>query len=63
MGLRRNARVLAAIVAIGFATGARASDDVVPLRIVTFNAEFLSAPQVTQGQIQNYRFDDGRQQS
>jgi endonuclease/exonuclease/phosphatase family metal-dependent hydrolase len=39
-----------------------ANEDFVPLRIVTFNAEFLAAPGVRQGEIQNYRFDHGRRQ-
>src|SRR5262245_62012364 len=52
------------IVALPFGAlpNCNAADDVTPLRIVTFNSEFLSAPQVTQGQLENYRFDYGRQQ-
>ncbi len=38
------------------------ADDAIPLRIVTFNAEFLTAPDVRQGNIQNYRFEYGRTQ-
>jgi endonuclease/exonuclease/phosphatase family metal-dependent hydrolase len=41
---------------------ALAADDFVPLRIVTFNAEFLAAPGVTPGEIQNYQFEPGRRQ-
>ncbi|MEX2309544.1 MAG: endonuclease/exonuclease/phosphatase family protein [Pirellulales bacterium] len=36
------------------------ADEAIPLRIVTFNAEFLAAPRVRQGNIQHYRFDYGR---
>jgi endonuclease/exonuclease/phosphatase family metal-dependent hydrolase len=39
-----------------------AAEETIPLRIVTFNAEFLTAPDVRQGNIQNYRFDYGRTQ-
>jgi endonuclease/exonuclease/phosphatase family metal-dependent hydrolase len=39
-----------------------AQQDFVPLRIVTFNAEFLAAPGVTPGEIQNYQFEHGRRQ-
>jgi endonuclease/exonuclease/phosphatase family metal-dependent hydrolase len=45
----------------GFLTNPAAAENV-PLRIVTFNAEFLSAPGVTPGTIQNYRFAPGRKQ-
>jgi hypothetical protein len=38
------------------------ADEAIPLRIVTFNSEFLAAPRVTQGNIENYRFDHGRTQ-
>jgi endonuclease/exonuclease/phosphatase family metal-dependent hydrolase len=38
------------------------ADDHIPLRIVTFNAELLSAPRVSPGQINKYRFDDARLQ-
>jgi endonuclease/exonuclease/phosphatase family metal-dependent hydrolase len=41
---------------------ASAAGDAIPLRIVTFNSEYLSAPGVTPGEIQNYRFDHGRRQ-
>ena len=41
---------------------ASAATETTPLRIVTFNAEFLTAPRVRQGNIQNYRFDYGRTQ-
>jgi endonuclease/exonuclease/phosphatase family metal-dependent hydrolase len=37
-----------------------AAQDRVDLRIVTFNAELLSAPRVSPGQIDKYRFDEGR---
>jgi endonuclease/exonuclease/phosphatase family metal-dependent hydrolase len=43
-------------------TAVAATDDATPLRIVTFNSEFLAAPRVTRGNIQNYRFDYGRTQ-
>lgn len=52
-------------VLAGFVLGPpalRAAEDAIPLRIVTFNGEFLAAPRVTQGNIQNYRFDYGRTQ-
>jgi endonuclease/exonuclease/phosphatase family metal-dependent hydrolase len=39
---------------------AGAADDPMPLRIVTFNAELLSAPGVTPGMLQKYRFDYAR---
>ena len=38
------------------------AEEFLPLRIVTFNAEFLAAPGVTPGEIQNYRFHYGRRQ-
>jgi endonuclease/exonuclease/phosphatase family metal-dependent hydrolase len=41
---------------------AHAHEEFVPLRIVTFNAEFLAAPGVTPGEIENYRFEHGRRQ-
>lgn len=44
------------------AVPAATADGTLPLRIVTFNSEFLAAPHVTQGTIQNYRFDYGRSQ-
>lgn len=37
-----------------------ASDDTIPLRIVTFNAELLNAPGVTPGNLEKYRFEYGR---
>lgn len=40
----------------------RAADETVAVRIVTFNAELLSAPRVSPGQIDKYRFDDARKQ-
>jgi endonuclease/exonuclease/phosphatase family metal-dependent hydrolase len=49
-------------VFVASACVAQAQQDVVPLRIVTFNAEFLAAPGVTPGEIQNYRFAHGRRQ-
>ncbi|TWT96958.1 Endonuclease/Exonuclease/phosphatase family protein [Botrimarina colliarenosi] len=37
-----------------------AAADVTPLRIVTFNAEILTAPSVNAGQLQKFRFDYAR---
>jgi endonuclease/exonuclease/phosphatase family metal-dependent hydrolase len=39
-----------------------AAEETIPLRIVTFNAEYLAAPGVRTGTIQNYRFDYARGQ-
>jgi endonuclease/exonuclease/phosphatase family metal-dependent hydrolase len=39
-----------------------AHENFLPLRIVTFNAEFLAAPGVTPGEVENYRFEHGRRQ-
>jgi endonuclease/exonuclease/phosphatase family metal-dependent hydrolase len=39
-----------------------AAGEALPLRIVTFNAEFLAAPHTRTGNIQHYRFDYGRRQ-
>src|SRR5688572_14991596 len=33
-----------------------------PLRIITFNSEILTAPGVTAGQLEHYRFDYAREQ-
>jgi len=41
---------------------ARAPEDAVALRIVTFNAQLLSAPRVSPGQLDKYRSDLGRKQ-
>jgi endonuclease/exonuclease/phosphatase family metal-dependent hydrolase len=41
-------------------SAAQVADDPIPLRIVTFNAELLSAPRVSPGRIDKYRFDVGR---
>ena len=41
---------------------AAVAEESIALRIVTFNAEFLTAPRVRQGNIQNYRLDHGRTQ-
>ena len=50
------------LIASVWATHLQAAAETIPLRIVTFNAEFLTAPRVRQGNIQNYRFDYGRTQ-
>jgi endonuclease/exonuclease/phosphatase family metal-dependent hydrolase len=61
--LRRAVGVVGcAIVTCCCAKLASARDDTIPLRIVTFNAEFLAAPGVTPGEIQNYQFEHGRRQ-
>ncbi len=63
MSIQAKIRCVAILWAVCFAGQfALAEENVVPLRIVTFNAEFLAAPGVTPGEIQNYRFDHGRQQ-
>jgi endonuclease/exonuclease/phosphatase family metal-dependent hydrolase len=41
---------------------AGAADETIPIRLVTFNAEFLAAPRTATGTIQHYRFDYGRSQ-
>jgi endonuclease/exonuclease/phosphatase family metal-dependent hydrolase len=56
-------RCVATLFAVCCASAAAlAEKDFVPLRIATFNSEYLSAPGVTPGEIQNYRFDHGRRQ-
>jgi endonuclease/exonuclease/phosphatase family metal-dependent hydrolase len=45
----------------GFQPAAPAGD-VVPVRIVTFNAELLAAPRVSPGQIDKFRFDVARRE-
>jgi endonuclease/exonuclease/phosphatase family metal-dependent hydrolase len=50
------------VVAVGTLAQLSAAEDTIPLRIVTFNAEFLAAPRTATGTIQNYRFDYGRTQ-
>jgi endonuclease/exonuclease/phosphatase family metal-dependent hydrolase len=57
----------AVCLAVALALGSRpriaaGANEAIPLRIVTFNAEFLAAPQTRTGTIQNYRFDYGRRQ-
>jgi endonuclease/exonuclease/phosphatase family metal-dependent hydrolase len=52
--------ILFAAVKFGAAQSPRASDELVSVRIVTFNAELLAAPRVSPGQIDKYRFDVGR---
>ena len=52
-------------VVFGFvflASGALQAQESTPLRIVTFNAEILTAPRVRAGQIQRFRFDFARGQ-
>jgi endonuclease/exonuclease/phosphatase family metal-dependent hydrolase len=55
-------RIVFLMAVFSFSCAANGHEDFVPLRIVTFNAEFLSAPGVTPGEIQNYRFEHGRRQ-
>jgi endonuclease/exonuclease/phosphatase family metal-dependent hydrolase len=55
-------RILATIGLVGWLATALAAEGVLPLRIVTFNAELLNAPRVTPGQLQKYRFDYARRQ-
>jgi endonuclease/exonuclease/phosphatase family metal-dependent hydrolase len=62
MNIQAIVRCVATLWALCCASVALAADDFLPLRIVTFNAEFLAAPGVTPGEIQNYRFDHGRRQ-
>ena len=50
------------VITLGCPPGIAAAEDSIRVRIVTFNGEFLAAPRVTQGTIQNYRFDYGRTQ-
>lgn len=51
--------VLLTVWMLAAATSA-VSADTVPLRIVTFNAEILTAPRVRAGQLDKYRFDYAR---
>ena len=62
MSIQAKLRCVAMFWAVCCASVARTAEDFVPLRIVTFNSEYLSAPGVTPGEIQNYRFDPGRRQ-
>jgi endonuclease/exonuclease/phosphatase family metal-dependent hydrolase len=52
--------LLSAALLATCAAPTRAADEAIPLRIVTFNAELLSAPRVSPGTIDKYRFDVGR---
>ncbi|MEX2317787.1 MAG: endonuclease/exonuclease/phosphatase family protein [Pirellulales bacterium] len=54
--------LLCAVLALDGIAPASAADDAISLRIVTFNAELLSAPRVSPGRIVKYRFDDARNQ-
>jgi hypothetical protein len=54
--------LLSILLAIAGGLSVRAAEESLPLRIVTFNAELLSAPRVSPGQISKYRFDDARRQ-
>jgi len=56
-----NLLLLCLLGVVGWSAPARAGD-VIPLRIVTFNAELLNAPRVTPGSLQKYRYDYGRRQ-
>jgi endonuclease/exonuclease/phosphatase family metal-dependent hydrolase len=55
-------RIVAVLALWGASGVCQADDEFVPLRIVTFNAEYLAAPGVTPGEIENYRFEHGRRQ-
>src|SRR5688572_468624 len=50
----------AAILAAASALPVRAAENVIPVRIVTFNAELLNAPRVSPGTINKFRFDHAR---
>lgn len=52
-------RYFALLLVLSGATSA-ALAETVPLRIVTFNAEILTAPRVRAGQLQKFRFDHAR---
>ncbi len=58
MHLCRVAAVLSASLLL--ASLGSAQQSTVPLRIVTFNAEILTAPRVRAGQLQKFRFDHAR---
>ncbi len=59
MSINRCFRLTA--VCLGFLVGdAALATEATPLRIVTFNAEILTAPGVRAGQLQRYRFDYAR---
>ncbi len=49
-------------VVLSVASSVASSQQSTPLRIVTFNAEILTAPRVRAGQLQKYRFDFARRQ-
>lgn len=51
---------LAAVASLALMLTGAAADAQTPLRIVTFNAEILTAPRVRAGQLQKFRFDHAR---
>lgn len=58
---RLNVCVVSLLAVMGCVAAARAAEDTLPLRIVTFNAELLNAPGVTPGELEKYRFDYARE--
>src|SRR5688572_23963779 len=49
-----------ALLAAASALAVKAAENVIPVRIVTFNAELLNAPRVSPGTINKFRFDHAR---